>query len=232
MSTDVVSREQWMKARLDLLDKEKQLTRARDDVNRQRRAMPRVRIEEDYVFDTDGGRRSLAELFGGRSQLVVYHFMFGAEDTEGCPHCSFWADSFDGTPAHLAHRDATFVLASQAPLAALQAYKQRMGWELDWVSTLGTEFNYDMGVSFTAEQQQDGAMYNFAPMDHPMPDREGLSVFSIDEDGAVYHTYSTYARGIDALNAAYQLLDLTPKGRDEQSYAMPQEWVRRHDEYD
>ena len=155
MSTAVVSREQWIEARLDLLDKEKQLTRARDEVNRQRRALPRVRVESDYVFDTDGGRRSLVQLFDGRSQLVVYHFMFGAEDTDGCPHCSFWADSFDGTAVHLAHRDTTFVLASRAPLAALQAYKKRMGWDLDWVSTLGTEFNYDLGVSFTADQQRE-----------------------------------------------------------------------------
>jgi predicted dithiol-disulfide oxidoreductase (DUF899 family) len=231
MTTAVVSREQWIEARLELLDMEKQLTRARDEVNRQRRALPRVRIESDYVFDTDGGRRSLVQLFDGRSQLVVYHFMFGPEDTDGCPHCSFWADSFDGTAVHLAQRDTTFVLASRAPLEVLQAYKKRMGWDLNWVSTLSSEFSYDLGVSFTSDQQRNGAMYNYARMEHPMPDREGLSVFSIDEGGDVYHTYSTYARGIDALNAAYQLLDLTPNGRDEEAYAMPQEWVRRHDEY-
>jgi len=232
MSTAIVSPEEWLQARLELLEEEKRLTHARDDVNRRRRALPRMRMDEQYVFETERGPRTLAELFDGRSQLIVYHFMFGAEDSEGCPHCSFWADSYNGTPVHLAHRDTTFVLASRAPLAALHAYKRRMGWDLEWVSTLGSDFNYDLGVSFTPEQQAHGAMYNFAPMEHPMPDREGLSVFAKDPDGAVYRTYSTYARGIDQLNAAYQLLDLTPKGRDEEAYAMPQEWVRRHDEYD
>jgi len=232
MSTMVVSPEEWLHARLELLEEEKRLTHARDDVNRRRRAMPRLRIDKEYVFFTERGRRTLAELFDGRSQLIVYHFMFGAEDSEGCPHCSFWADSYNGTPVHLAHRDTTFVMASRAPLAALQAYKRRMGWDLEWVSTLGSEFNFDLGVSFSPEQQQHGATYNFAPMEHPMPDREGLSVFARDDDGVVYRTYSTYARGIDTLNAAYQLLDLTPKGRAEDDYAMPQEWVRRHDEYE
>ena len=210
MSTPVVSREEWLKARLALLAREKELTQAREEVSRQRRELPRVRIEKEYVFDTDRGSRTLAELFDGRSQLIVYHFMFGPDDAAGCPSCSFWADSYDGTPVHLAHRDTTFVLASRAPLAALQAYKRRMGWDLEWASTFGSDFNFDFGASFTPEQQRDGAEYNFAPMDHPMPDREGLSVFSMDASGAVYHTYSTYARGIDPLNTAYQLLDLTP----------------------
>jgi predicted dithiol-disulfide oxidoreductase (DUF899 family) len=231
VSTEVVSRAEWLAARLELLEKEKELTRARDEVNQRRRALPRVRVEKEYVFDTERGTRTLADLFDDRSQLIVYHFMFGPDETEGCPHCSFWADSYNGTAVHLEHRDTKFVLASRAPLLALHAYKKRMGWELDWVSSQGTDFNFDFGVSFTPEQQRHGATYNFAPVDHPMPDREGLSVFSL-EDGVVYHTYSTYARGIDGLNVAYQLLDLTPKGRDEQDLEMPQAWVRRRDRYE
>jgi predicted dithiol-disulfide oxidoreductase (DUF899 family) len=231
MSTPVVSRDEWTKARLELLAKEKEFTQAREELIRQRRAMPREVMDKEYAFDTDDGPRTLSELFDGRSQLIVYHFMFGPDDEAGCPHCSFWADSYDGTPIHLAHRDTTFVLASRAPLPALQAYKKRMGWDLAWVSSFGSDFNFDMGVSFTPEEQRDHATYNYALMEHPMADREGLSVFCKDAGGAVYHTYSTYARGIDALNTAYQLLDLTPKGRDEEGFDMPQEWVRRHDEY-
>ena len=232
MSSPVGTREQWLKERVALLQKEKELTHAREEVASLRRALPRVPVEKEYRFDTDRGPRTLADLFDGRSQLIVYHFMFGPQDDAGCLHCSFWADSYDHSPAHLAQRDITFVLASRTALAEIQKYKARMGWDLEWVSSAPSDFNYDFGVAFTPEQQATSATYNYAPMEHPLPDREGLSVFCRDETGAVFHTYSTFARGIDPLNVAYQLIDLTPNGRGEAPPASPQDWVRRHDEYD
>jgi predicted dithiol-disulfide oxidoreductase (DUF899 family) len=232
VATPIVSRDEWLAARRELLQEEKRLTHARESVARQRRAMPRVQVEKEYHFDTERGPQTLAELFNGRSQLIVYHFMFGPDWTAGCPHCSFWADSYNGTTRHLAQRDIAFVLASRAPLATLLEYRTRMGWDLPWVSSLRSDFNFDYGVSFTADQLQEAVVYNYASEDHPGEDREGLSVFAMDEAGTVFHTYSTYARGIDPLNAAYQLMDLTPKGRDEAGLSNPQAWVRRHDEYE
>jgi predicted dithiol-disulfide oxidoreductase (DUF899 family) len=233
MDTPVVSRDEWLSARLDLLEKERALTHARDDLARARRALPRVRVATDYVFDTVAGPRTLFELFDGRSQLLMYHFMFGPDWDEGCPSCSFWTDGYNGTAVHLAHRDVTFLLASRAPLDKLQAYRKRMGWDLvDWVSSGGSSFNFDIGVSFTPEEQRDGATYNYAHAEHPEEELPGMSVFETDGSGAVFHTYSCYSRGIDALNLSYQLLDLVPKGRDEQDLPFPAAWLRRHDQYD
>jgi len=182
-----------------------------------------VRVDKDYRFDTVDGPRSLPELFEGRGQLLVYHFMFGPEWPEGCPSCSFWADNFDGIGVHLAHRDVTFLAASRAALPRLLAYRSRMGWSFPWVSSSGSDFNLDFGVS-------DSPIYNYAPSDSPQEELPGLSAFA-QRDGEVFHTYSCYARGLDAFNGAYQLLDLTPKGRDEDGLEWPMAWLHRHDAY-
>jgi predicted dithiol-disulfide oxidoreductase (DUF899 family) len=215
----VGTREEWLAARKELLEREKELTRNSDELARQRQELPWVRVEKEYSFETDEGTRTLAELFGGRSQLLVYHFMFGwglrvADDTEGCTGCSFLADHLDGAIPHVNARDVTMLCASRAPLERLQAYKRRMGWKFPWVSSLGSEFNFDFGVSFTEEQQANGAEYNFRWVDDPGKEAPGLSAFAL-EDGVVYHTYSAYARGTDILDGAYVLLDRAPKGRDE-----------------
>ncbi len=219
----IAPREEWLRARLDLLQAEKELTRQRDELSRRRRALPWVRVDKAYRFDTVDGPRSLPELFEGRSQLLVYHFMFGPEWPEGCPSCSFWADNFDGVGVHLAHRDVTFLAASRAPLDRLLAYRSRMGWTFPWVSSSGSDFNLDFGVS-------DSPTYNYAPSDSPQEELPGLSAFAL-RDGEVFHTYSCYARGLDAFNGAYQLLDLTPKGRDEGGLEGPMAWLHRHDAY-
>jgi predicted dithiol-disulfide oxidoreductase (DUF899 family) len=227
----VVSREEWLRARIELLAEEKRFTRDRDALSAKRRALPRVRVEQEYVFAAPGGPESLSDLFSGRSQLVVYHFMFRPEWDEGCPHCSFWADSFDPNVVHLAARDVTMIAVSRAPLEKLEAYRRRMGWSFHWVSSEGNSFNQDFGVTIPPEHVADGsARYNFAPYDQTIYEREGMSVFARDESGEIFHTYSAYARGIDLLNTAYNYLDLVPKGRDEEGRP-PQFWVRRHDEY-
>ena len=228
----VVSHEEWLAARRAFLETEKEFTRVRDELSRQRRALPWERVEKPYLFDGPRGPRTLPELFEGRSQLAVYHFMFAPEWDEGCPHCSFWADNFDGIGAHLAQRDVTFVAISRAPLAKLEAFKARMGWRFDWLSSLRSDFNYDLQVSFRPEDLARKAVaYNYETTDDDHTDREGASVFYRDASGAVFHTYSTYARGIDILNGAYHWLDLVPKGRDEEGLEMPQAWVRHHDRY-
>ena len=224
----VASRQEWLAARLELLDKEKEFTRLRDELSERRRALPRVRLEKEYVFDGPEGKRTLEELFAGRSQLIVYHFMFDPDWDEGCPNCSFWADGFDGAPQHLAHRDATMVLISRAPIEKLIAYRTRMGWRIPWFSSSGNEFNFDFGASFT---EDGGGTYNFRDH-HGRGEAPGLSVFLKADDGSIYHTYSCYARGLDMINVTYQLLDLTPKGRDEDGLPWPMDWVRRHDAYD
>jgi predicted dithiol-disulfide oxidoreductase (DUF899 family) len=227
----VVSHDRWITARTALLAKEKKFTRAKDELNRLRRALPWERVEKPYVFEGPAGMETLAELFAGRSQLFVYHFMFGLEAQEGCKHCSFWADHFDGAGLHLPHRDVSFVAVSRAPLAKLEHFKRRMGWRFKWVSSANTDFNYDLGVSFTPDQVKRGAMfYNYQTTDAGMPDREGASVFYKDSAGTVFHTYSCYARGIDMLNGTYHVLDLVSKGRDEDP-ENPQGWVRHHDRY-
>jgi predicted dithiol-disulfide oxidoreductase (DUF899 family) len=224
----VIGHEEWIEARKALLGKEKEFTRLRDELSRQRRELPWEAVEKDYVFDGPDGKQTLAELFDGRSQLVVYHFMFGPDDDVGCKSCSFWADNFDPNVVHLNARDASFVAVSRAPLGKLAAYKQRMGWSFTWVSSSETDFNFDYGVSF-APEDQGSPVYNFGTQSPGLPEREGMSVFFKDESGNVFHTYSSYARGIDLLNTAYNYLDLVPKGRDEGDRG--QDWVRRHDEY-
>jgi predicted dithiol-disulfide oxidoreductase (DUF899 family) len=226
---DVVPHKAWLEARAALLTKEKEFTRLRDSLSEQRRALPWEVVEKDYVFDSIAGTETLAELFDGRSQLIVYHFMYPADWDEGCRHCSFWADSFDPIIVHLRARDVTMIAVSRAPLAQLTAYRQRMGWGFHWVSSAGNDFNVDYGVSFTPEEAERGAFYNYRVQPTPS-EREGMSVFLKDDDGRIFHTYSAYARGIDLLNSAYNYLDTVPKGRDEDG--RPQHWVRRHNEYD
>jgi predicted dithiol-disulfide oxidoreductase (DUF899 family) len=226
----VGTHDEWLAARRALLVREKELTRLGDKLAAQRMALPWVRVEKEYVFDTEDGPRTLAELFDGRSQLLVYHFMFGPEWDAGCPSCSFLADEVDRGIVHLNQRDVTMVFVSRAPLAKLTAYKERMGWDVRWVSSHGSDFNFDFGVSFTDDQQagRAPAEYNFRPIERPNDELPGLSAFAIS-GGEVYRTYSAYARGLDIIDNVYQLLDRAPKGRDE---ADGDDWVRRRDEYD
>jgi predicted dithiol-disulfide oxidoreductase (DUF899 family) len=229
----VVSHEEWLAARVALLEKEKQFTRMRDEFNAERRKLPWEKVEKEYVFEGPRGRETLSDLFEGRSQLAIYHFMFAPEWNEGCPHCSFWADSFNGIGVHLAQRDTTLVAISRAPFTKIEAFRKRMSWSFEWVSSGQTDFNYDLGVSFTPEQLRKGpVVYNYRRVEMDITDREGLSIFARDAEGDVFHTYSTYARGIDLLNTAYNFLDLVPKGRDEDQFESPQDWVRHHDRYE
>jgi predicted dithiol-disulfide oxidoreductase (DUF899 family) len=225
------SREEHRAARLELLVREKELSRLRDQISAERRRLPWVRLEKSYEFDGPNGRLSMLDLFGHNSQLIVYHFMMGPGWVEGCPICSFWADSFDGTQVHLAHRDAALVVVSRAPFPEIETYRQRMGWSFRWVSSAPSDFNFDFGVSSTPEHRVTGSEYNFRHVDEPMPESPGLSVFARDDAGEIYHTYSTYSRGLDPINTAYQLLDVTPKGRDEQDLPWTMAWLRRHDSY-
>jgi predicted dithiol-disulfide oxidoreductase (DUF899 family) len=227
----VVSHEDWLAARMDLLLTEKEFTRLRDDLSRLRSAMPWEAVGKKYVFEGPNGKESLADLFEGRSQLIVYHFMFDPSWEAGCPHCSFWADNFNGTIVHLNHRDITMIAVSRAPYGKLAAYEKRMGWSFKWVSSFGNDFNFDYQASFTPEEvAKREAFYNFKMQKTPGTDAAGVSVFCKDASGRVFHSYSAYARGIDMLNGAYNYIDLTPKGRDEGDRT--QYWVRRHDEYD
>ena len=229
----IVAHEQWIEARKQLLAKEKEYTRLGDDLARQRRELPWEPVAKDYVFDGPAGKESLAQLFAGRSQLAVYHFMFGPEWEAGCPHCSFWADNFNGIDIHLAHRDVTFVAISHAPVAKLEAFKQRMGWSFKWVSAGENGFNYDYYVSFKPEQVAAGEIYqNFQPVKMAMSEIVGISAFYRNPAGAMFHTYSAYSRGVDTINGAYRWLDLMPKGRDEAGLTFTQAWVRHHDRYD
>jgi predicted dithiol-disulfide oxidoreductase (DUF899 family) len=227
----VVSSDEWLKARKRLLAKEKDFTRRRDKLAAERRALPWEAVAKEYVVEGRDGRQTLAELFDGRSQLVVYHFMFHPDWDAGCPHCSRWADSFNAAIVHLNHRDVTMVAISRAPYAKLAAYHQRMGWSFKWLSSHGTDFNFDFHVSFTPEEmKKKKAFYNFTLQNPDAPEREGISVFYKDPKGPIYRTYSTFARGIDMMNVDYQYLDLVAKGRDEGGRGPY--WVRRHDEYD
>ena len=226
----IVPPEQWLAARKALLQQEKEFTKLRDALSRERRDLPWEKVEQSYVFDGPNGPESLSDLFDGKSQLVVYHFMFNPDDAAGCPHCSFWADHYDATIPHLRQRDVSFVVISRAPRAKIAAFQQRMGWQFKWLSSGNNSFNYDYRVSFTpAESRQ--PLYNVGTLVPGMADREGLSVFTKDASGAIFRTYSTYARGIDMINGTYQILDLVPKGRDEDPEAT-QDWVRHHDKYD
>ena len=228
----VVSSREWVAARKKLLVKEKKFSRLRDKLNQERRKLPWVKVEKDYVFEGPKGKETLAELFGGKSQLIVYHFMFGPGWKLGCPHCSFWADHFDSANLHLGQRDTALVVISQAPWKEIEPFKKRMGWRFKWVSSFKTGFNFDFNVSFTPEQIKTGkAIYNFAALDMDIDEREGVSAFYRDKKGNIYRTYSSYARGIDLLNTTYNFLDLTVKGRDENP-ERTQDWVRYHDEYE
>jgi predicted dithiol-disulfide oxidoreductase (DUF899 family) len=231
-SHKVVSKDEWIEARKRLLAKEKEFTRERDQISQQRRDLPWEAVDKKYVFEGPNGKQTLPELFDGRSQLIVYHFMFGPGWEAGCPNCSFWADNFDGMMVHLNQRDVTMLAVSQAPYSELAAYKNRMGWSFKWVSSSGTDFNFDYRVSFTPEEMAKNAVfYNYTTQEPGASEREGVSVFYKNAAGRVFHTYSAYARGIDILNAAYNYLDLAPKGRDEAGHDFAQFWVRRHDEY-
>jgi len=227
----IVSREEWLEARKNLLLKEKEFTRLRDQLSAARRELPWEAVGKRYTFVGPNGKETLADLFDTRSQLIVYHFMFNPDWEAGCPGCSFWADNFDRIPVHLKHRDISFVAVSRAPFAKLEAYRERMGWSFKWLSSFGSDFNYDYFVCFTPEEVKNGtAYYNYEQQRPHGEDTVGISVFARDEVGEVFHSYSTYARGVDMLNLAYHYIDLTPKGRDEGGRR--QFWVRRHDEYD
>ena len=227
----VVSTSQWLEARKQLLKKEKEFTRLRDELSQQRRDLPWEAVDKHYVFEGPNGKQTLAELFDGRSQLVIYHFMFGPTWDAGCPRCTFWADNFNNIIVHLNHRDVTMIAVSRAPYQKLSAYHRRMGWNFKWCSSFETDFNFDCHVSFTPQEQAaKQAFYNYTTQDPRNSEREGISVFYKDSTGAVFHTYSTYARGLDMLNVAYHYLDLVPKGRDEGDNGPS--WVRRRDEYD
>jgi predicted dithiol-disulfide oxidoreductase (DUF899 family) len=228
----VVSREEWLTKRKELLRKEKDLTRLRDELSAERRALPWVRIEKNYRFDGTRGSVALADLFAGRSQLVIYHFMFGPDWQEGCPSCSYVSDHIDAALPHLAARDVTVTMVSRAPLKKIEAFKKRMGWRFDWVSSNGTDFNSDFHVSFGKEEMAQGKVeYNYALEEFPSEEAPGLSVFYKNADGEIFHTYSTFARGLESLLGTYMMLDLVPKGRDEDHLAFSMEWVRYHDRY-
>ncbi|MGB6441074.1 MAG: thioredoxin family protein [Methyloceanibacter sp.] len=232
MQHKLVSRDEWIAARKVHLANEKALTKARDKLSAERRALPWVKVEKDYVFDTLDGKKTLGDLFDGRSQLIVYHFMLGPDWGEGCPSCSYLADHFDGAALHLAHRDVTLVAVSRAPLPEIEAYEQRMGWAFPWVSSNSNDFNFDFHVSFKPEDAEGEVYYNYEMRDFESDEMPGLSVFAKDPSGAIFHTYSAYARGLDNLIGAYNFLDLVPKGRDETKLPWTMAWVRRHDDYE
>ncbi|HEY8605947.1 MAG TPA: thioredoxin family protein [Noviherbaspirillum sp.] len=228
----VVSRDQWIAARKSLLAREKALTRLGDQIARERRALPWVRIDKDYVFDTPDGRRTLAELFDGRRQLLVQHFMFAPGWEQGCKSCSYMADHNDGANPHLAQRDVTLLVVSRAPLADIERFRRRMGWQFRWVSSHDSDFNRDFCVSFTPEEQARGEVYyNYVMQPFPQAEAPGVSVFYKDDAGQVFHTYSTYGRGVEVMMGTYPLLDLTPIGRNEDGLGHTMEWVRHHDRY-
>jgi predicted dithiol-disulfide oxidoreductase (DUF899 family) len=228
----VVSHAEWIAARKQFLSKEKEFSRLRDELSRQRRELPWERVAKKYVFEGPKGEESLADLFGGRSQLIVYHFMFGPGWKEGCPSCSFISDHIDGSVVHLAARDVRLAVVSRAPLAEIEAFKKRMGWRFHWVSSYGSDFNYDYQVSMSKEEQEKGQVYyNYAMQQFPSEERPGTSVFNKDEAGNIFHTYSSYARGLDILIGAYNWLDLVPKGRAEEGLKHGMAWVRHHDRY-
>jgi predicted dithiol-disulfide oxidoreductase (DUF899 family) len=228
----IVSQKRWLSLRKELLLKEKEITRARDRISAELRALPWVRVEKDYVFDAPRGEISLTDLFGRRSQLVIYHFMFGPDWHEGCPSCSFVSDHIDAALVHLAARDVALAMVSRAPLVKIEAFKKRMGWHFNWVSSYGSDFNRDFHVSFTKAEMAKGKVnYNYTLQEFPSEEAPGLSVFYKDPSGDIFHTYSTYGRGLEPLLGTYMILDLVPKGRDEDHLGFSMEWVRYHDRY-
>jgi len=230
----VVSHDEWIAARKTHLAEEKAFSRARDALARKRRELPWEKVQKNYAFDTAQGKQSLADLFGGKTQLIIYHFMLGPGWEAGCPSCSFLADHFDGAVVHLAQRDVSFVVVSRAPLSEIEAFQRRMGWRFKWVSAFGSDFNSDYQVSFTPEEKASGKVfYNYEFIDSfPSEERPGASVFYKNAAGEMFHTYSTYGRGLDILLGTYNFLDLAPKGRDEDGLAWSMAWVRHHDRYD
>ena len=229
----VVRADEWLAARKELLAKEKEFTRLRDELSRKRREMPWEKVEKKYVFEGPNGKESLEDLFDGRSQLIVYHFMFGPGWKEGCPSCSFLADTFDGARLHMAERDTTLVVVSRATVPEIEAFQKRMGWSFKWVSSFGNDFNFDYQVSMTKDEQGKGKVYyNYDFTEFPSDERPGLSVFYKSGDGQIVHTYSAYARGLDILLPAYNFLDMTPKGRNEDALPYPMAWIRHHDRYE
>lgn len=230
MQHPVVSHEEWVAARTAFLAKEKEFTRQRDELSRLRRELPWERVEKEYTFDGPNGKVSLSDLFGKHSQLIVYHFMFPPEWEAGCPHCSFWADNFNQVIPHLNQRDAAMVAISRAPREKLDAFEKRMGWSFQWLSSGGSDFNYDFGASFAPEESKE-RVYNYGTIAPGRTDREGMSVFYKNEKGEIFHTYSAYARGIDMFNTAYHYLDACPKWRDEDNLPFVQAWVKHHDRY-
>jgi len=233
MQHDIVTREEWLKARRAHLKDEKAFTLVRDALSARRRALPWLRIDKPYAFQTPDGKKSLSDLFGPHSQLIVAHFMFGPDWQEGCPSCSFMADGYDGLDIHLAHRDAAFVAVSNTSLEKIERYRARMGWSFRWVSSLDSDFNRDFGVSFTPEEMATGEMtYNYERCRFPVSEAPGMSVFHKPDAETLVHTYSTYGRGLDMLIGAYHLMDMLPKGRDEDGFEFSMEWLRRHDQYD
>lgn len=232
MEHDTVSQEEWLAARVAFLAKEKEFTRARDALSQARRELPWVKVDKTYEFEGPDGTETLADLFGNRSQLIIYHFMFGPEWEQGCPSCSLLADHFDSAAMHLAQRDVTLVVVSRAPLPMIDAFKKRMDWRFKWRSSHGSDFNGDYHVSFTPDEMAKGKVYyNYRMTEFPADEAPGASVFFKDENGDIFHTYSAYARGLDILIGAYNFLDLAPKGRDEDDLPFTMEWVRHHDRY-
>lgn len=228
----VVSNEEWLQARKALLEQEKAFTRQHDELSRKRRELPWVKVEEDYGFDGPQGRVTLSDLFAGRTQLMTYHFMFGPEWAEGCPSCSMAADHIDRSVVHLANRDTTLIMVSRAPIDKIEAFKKRMEWNVPWVSSYCSSFNRDYHVSFTKDEMAKGEIYyNFGTSGHPSEETPGMSVFYRDSAGTIFHTYSAYARGLEPLLGVYDLLDMTPNGRDEDQLRFPMAWVRHHDRY-
>ncbi len=228
----IVSQAEWIAARKEFLAKEKEFTRLRDELSRQRRELPWEKVEKPYAFEGPQGRLALAGLFESRNQLVIYHFMLGPGWKEGCPSCSYLADHFDGMAMHLANRDVTFAVASHAPYAEIAAFQKRMGWRFHWYSSSGSDFNYDFQVSLKPEDKgKEQVYYNYEWAPFPSDERPGLSVFFKDASGAIFHTYSTYGRGLDILVGTYNFLDLVPKGRDEAGLKHTMAWVRHHDKY-
>jgi len=228
----IVSRDQWLVARKEFLIKEKKFTCERDALNAERAELPWVKVDKEYIFEGSKGKQTLSELFEGRSQLLVYHFMFDPAWQEGCKSCSFWADNFNGIITHLNQRDVTMIAVSKAPFEQLEAFKKRMGWSFKWVSAFHTDFNRDYQVSFTKEELEKGEVYyNYDRRKFSSPEAAGISVFYKDKSENLFHTYSCYARGLDMLNGAYHFLDLVPKGRDEAGLPYTMAWVRHHHKY-
>lgn len=228
----MVTKEQWLAERQELLQQEKKFTRARDALTKARQNLSWVKVEKEYRFDSEDGFIMLADLFSIHSQLIIYHFMFGPDWDQGCSSCSYWADNFNGIEPHLNARDIAFAAVSSAPVKRLLAFRKRLGWNFDWVSSGGSSFNEDFGVSFGPDHKPDDLVtYNYTETRFPVNEAPGISVFVKDEDGAIYHSYSTYSRGLDLLNGAYNFMDLTPKGRDEEGKGNPMFWLRLNDSY-